>query len=545
MLLRLLKLGLPNSFGFRLGLLVSVLQGLAGVSLLATSAWLISRASEQPPVMYLSIAVVGVRGFALGRASFRYAERMLLHDSSFRMLAKQRPRILAKLIPFSPAGLSVQGRGQIMSRVVLDVDELQNLPLRVLSPLIQSVAVSGIAVLGLGFLLPSAGLALGLCLMGAFAVAMPLAGLISKSSDAQLSPARADFANQSLDLLEHLDILTAFNWVASRRANLEESESKLKTLVTKSSVSAGLGLALLSLLSITATVSLSFLGAGSVSAEQNPGVLLAVFALVPMAVFDSVQASAPIVSAWQRFRQSALRVSEILDREIPAEIAPTEGHVTIERFESLKLVNAAARYPDASVSAIKDVNLVLTAGETLALQGNSGSGKSTVANVLMNFLNLENGQYQINGLPAQVYSSDSLHQTIGYLEQNPTIFLGTVKANLMLAHPDASNEDLLSVLKRVGIWQMFESREGLDTELGERGVFISGGEAQRLALARALLANFEVLIVDEPTSNVDQEAGLGLVKDLLQIAREGSNRAILLITHDSELAQLADRTIKI
>ena len=544
-MLKLLKLGLPNSFSFRLGLLVSVLQGLAGVSLLSTSAWLISRASEQPPVMYLSIAVVGVRGFALGRASFRYAERVLLHDSSFHMLAKQRPKILAKLIPFAPAGLSVQGRGQIMSRVVVDVDELQNLPLRVLSPLIQSVAVSVLAVFGLGILLPSAGLALGLCLIGAFAVAMPLAGLISKSSDAQLSPVRADFANQSLDLLEHLDLLTAFNWVDSRRAHLEDSESKLKALVTKSSVSTGLGLALLSLLSITATVILSFLGAGSVSAGQNPGVLLAVFALVPMAVFDSVQASAPIVSAWQRYRQSALRVNEILDRQVPPEIAPSEGHATLARFESLQLLNAAARYPGAPAPAIKDVNLVLTAGETLALQGNSGSGKSTVANVLTNFLNLDRGEYLINGLPAGLYSSDSLHQTIGYLEQNPTIFMGTVKANLMLAQPKASDEDLKGVLKRVGIWQMFESREGLDTELGERGVLISGGEAQRLALARALLADFEVLIVDEPTSNVDQEMGVGLVKDLLQVAREGSNRAILLITHDSELAQLADRVIKI
>ena len=544
-MLRLLKLGLPKSFGFRLGLLVSVLQGLSGVALLATSSWLISRASEQPPVMYLSIAVVGVRGFALGRASFRYAERVLLHDSSFRMLAKQRPKILAKLIPFAPAGLSVEGRGQIMSRVVGDVDELQNLPLRVLSPLIQSVAVSVIAVLGLGFLLPSAGLALALCLIGAFALAMPLAGLISKSSDAQLAPVRADFANQSLDLLEHLDLLTAFGWVANRRANLEESEAKLKTLITKSSVSTGLGLALLSLLSSTATVSLTFLGAGSVSAGEHPGVLLAVFALVPMAVFDSVQASAPVVSAWQRFRKSAQRINEILDREVPAEIAPTEGHATLASFESLRLINSAARYPGASIPAIKDVSLVLNAGETLALQGNSGSGKSTVANVLMNFLNLETGEYLINGLPAELYSNDSLHQTIGYLEQNPTIFMGTVKANLTLAQPNASDEDLKAVLKRVGLWQMFESRGGLDTELGERGVLISGGEAQRLALARALLANFQVLIVDEPTSNVDQETGVGLVKDLLQIAREGSNRAILLITHDSELAQLADRAVKI
>ena len=542
---RLLKLGMPQSFGFRLGLLVSVLQGLSGVALLATSAWLISRASEQPPVMYLSIAVVGVRGFALGRASFRYAERILLHDSSFRMLAKQRPKILAKLIPFAPAGISAQGHGQVMSRVVGDVDELQNLPLRVLSPLIQSVAVSVIAVVGLGFLLPSAGLALALCLVGAFALAMPLAGLISKASDAQLSPVKADFANQSLDLLEHLDLLTSFGWVANRRANLDDSEAKLKRLITKSSVSTGLGLALLSLLSITATVSLSFLGAGSVSSGANPGVLLAVFALVPMAVFDSVQASAPIVSAWQRFRQSALRINEILEREVPAAIAPTSGHATLKRFETLRLENATAFYPGASTPAFKNINLDLIAGETLALQGNSGSGKSTVANVLLNFLNLETGEYLVNGLPVELYSNESLHQTIGYLEQNPTIFMGTVRANLLLAEPTASDQDLEGVLRRVGIWKMFEAREGLDTELGERGIFISGGEAQRLALARALLADFNVLIVDEPTSNVDQAAGFGLVKDILQIARDGSSRAILLITHDSDLAQLADSVIRI
>lgn len=544
-MLRLLKLGLPKSPGFHLGLFVSVLQGLSGVALLATSAWLISRASEQPPVMYLSIAVVGVRGFALGRASFRYAERILLHDASFRMLAKQRPRILAKIIPFSPGGLSLQGRGQVMSRVVGDVDELQNLPLRVLSPLLQSAVVSLAAVLGLGFLLPSAGLALALCLVGAFALALPLAGLVSKSGDALLSPVKADFANQSLDLLEHLDLLTAFGWVENRLERLEESESSLKLLITKSSVSTGLGLSLISLLSIVATVSLAFLGAGSVSTGENPGVLLALFALVPMAVFDSIQASAPIVSAWQRYRQSAQRVDDVLQREIPSEISESEGSAVLSSFESLQLIDAEARYPGASQSAFVGLNLALNAGETLAVQGASGSGKSTIANVLVNFLNLQNGEYLINGLPSEVYSSDSIRQSIGYLEQNPTIFMGTVQDNLLLARPTATELELVGVLKTVGIWSIFEMREGLETELGERGVFISGGEAQRLAMARALLADFDLLILDEPTSNVDQEMGLVLVGDLLKIARKKSNRAILLITHDPELAQLADRIIRI
>jgi ATP-binding cassette subfamily C protein CydC len=524
---------------------VSVLQGVSGVALLATSAWLISRASEQPPVMYLSIAVVGVRGFALGRASFRYAERLLLHDSAFRMLAQQRPRILAKLIPFSPAGLGNQGRGQLMSRVVGDVDELQNLPLRVLSPLIQSLAVSLVAVVGLSLLLPSAGLTLALCLLGAFLVALPLAGRVSKTSDAQISPVKADFANQSLDLLEHLDLFTAFDWVSNRRANLKNSEANLRSLIIKNSVSTGLGLALLSVLSIMATVTLAYLGAESVANGSNAGVLLAVFALVPMAVFDSVQASAPIVSAWQRFRQSAFRVNQILEREVPVEIVQSEGHAVISSFENLQLIHATASYPGSSLPVLENLSLHLSAGETLALQGASGSGKSTVANILLNFLNLKSGQYLINGLPAEIYRSDSIHERLGYLEQNPLIFMGSVRANLLLARPSASDEELLAVLKRVGIWQMFANREGLETELGERGVFISGGEAQRLALARALLADFQVLILDEPTSSVDQEMGLALVADLLHIAREGSNRAILLITHDGELAKLADRIIAI
>jgi len=525
--------------------LVSVLQGLAGVALLATSAWLISRASEQPPIMYLSIAVVGVRGFALGRAAFRYAERMLLHDASFRMLAKRRPKVLAKLIPFAPAGLGNQSHGETVSRVVGDVDELQNLPLRVVSPLIQSLAVSVLATLGLSILLPSAGVALGLCLIGAFALAMPLAGRVSQSSDKLMAPVKASFADQSLDLLEHLDLLMAFDWIVDRQNKLAHTESVLKNIINRSSLATGLGLASLSLLSILATVSLAYLGANSVVSGQNPGVLLALFALVPMAVFDTIQASAPVVSAWQRFKQSAIRLDEVLSRELPAEITPSAGHAVLANVESLELVSATASYPDASKPAIRAISLRLGAGETLALQGASGSGKSTVANVLVNFLNIQAGEYLINGVPAEIYSPESIHQAIGYLEQSPTIFLGSLRANLTFANPTATDVELVETLERVGLWQTFLKREGLDTELGERGVLVSGGEAQRIALARALLADFQVLILDEPTSNVDQEMGFALVQDLLQIARADSNRAIFLITHDSNLAALADRTIGI
>ena len=179
---RLIRLGLPNTRIFYLGLFISLLQAVSAVALLATSAWLISRASEQPPVMYLMIAVVGVRGFALGRAAFRYGERILLHDAAFKMLATTRPGIFEKLIPLSPAGLGDSSHGQVMSKVVADVDELQNLPLRVIAPIFQSFTVSILTVLGLALLLPSAALSLFLALLATFLIAMPLSGLVSRLS---------------------------------------------------------------------------------------------------------------------------------------------------------------------------------------------------------------------------------------------------------------------------------------------------------------------------------------------------------------------------
>ena len=175
------------------------------------------------------------------------------------------------------------------------------------------------------------------------------------------------------------------------------------------------------------------------------------------------------------------------------------------------------------------------------IQSLSGSGKTTIALALLRFLELSSGRYQINGSDVADYSESSIRETIGLVEQDPTIFLGTVRANLLIARPMANDLELWNALRRVGLERLFANRQGLDTELGERGVLISGGEAQRLALARALLANFAVLVLDEPTANVDQVSARNLVSDLLAAAKLNSNRAIVLITHDVELAKLADK----
>ena len=188
-------MGLPKTSQFKIGLFVAVLQAIFSVALLATSAWLISRAAEQPPIMYLSIAVVGVRGFAVGRSAGRYAERILLHDSAFKMLKLERPRILEKLIPFAPAGMP--DRGATISRLVNDVDELQNLPIRVIAPVVQSMVVSILAVFGVMLLLPSAALVLLSTLLASFFLAFPLSAWASARADSTSAKTKSELVSDS------------------------------------------------------------------------------------------------------------------------------------------------------------------------------------------------------------------------------------------------------------------------------------------------------------------------------------------------------------
>lgn len=543
-MLRFIRMGLPRAKSFKLGLFVSVLQGISAVALLGTSTWLIARAAEQPPVMYLMVAVVGVRAFALGRAAFRYAERIMLHDSAFRMLAEMRPKIFKKLIPFSQAGMSPISRGDTLSRLGADVDELQNLPLRVISPLIQSIAVSLLTVILFSLILPSAAIALLGALLIAFLVALPVSGLVSRRADLERAQATAVLAGHSVDLLENLDVLRAYGWLPNKLKELEGADSKLRKMSHRQSFSLGLGQSLFSLIATLATIATTYLGVDAVSTGQQPGVLLALIALIPMAVFDVALAAQPTLNAWQNFKASASRIAQLEDREVPPSLRPQFGNQTVAEFRNLKFLDVSLAYPQ-DPPVLTKVNFELNSGETLLIQGASGSGKTTIAVAMLRFLELVSGDYLLNDLPIHKVSESSVRSLVGLVEQQPTIFQGSVRANLLIAKSDATDLELWEVLNRVGLQKTFQLREGLDTQLGERGVLISGGEAQRLALARALLAEFSVLILDEPTANVDRETSFKLVEDLLTAARKNSNRAIVLITHDSNLGLLADNTISI
>ena len=528
----LIRLGIPKQKGFALGLFVSVLQGISAIALMATSAWLISRAAEQPPIMYLNIAVVLVRGFALGRAFFRYSERLLLHNAAFAMLTQLRPRLFAKLIPLAPAGLGSANRADTVTKLVNDVDEIQNLPLRVIAPLLQSTAVSLLTVGVLAWLNPGAGLSLLAALLLAVFVALPVSARASAASNAKAAQTRAELNVASSTFVENLEVLQAYGWVDAQLKRVSDAQQATLKLARDQAVTAGLGAGIFSGLAALATAASAYFGGLAVQAQQTPGVMLAVFALVPLAVFDILQNVQPAIGAWQRYKASANRVYELLTDEVPAELAVSTGAAPLDRIQSIEVRDLTARYPGSDKAASRPVSFTLSAGQSLLLQGPSGSGKSTTALVLSGLLNPAGGSYLINDNPAANYSAGSVSARIGYLEQTPVVFMGNLRTNLLIAEPEATDQELWAVLDRVNLAATFRAREGLDTELGERGVAISGGEAQRMALARALLANFEVLIFDEPTANVDPATAEQLWADLLGALKSDSSKMSIFISHE-------------
>jgi len=547
MLKRLIEVGLPRDNRFALGLFLAVLEGAFAVSLLAVSAWLISAAAEQPPLMWLNEAIVGVRGFALGRAFFRYTQRLSLHDSAFAMLSRVRPRLFAKIAPLAPAGLPHTSPAAFADAMVTSVNELQNLPLRVAAPVIQASVVSVLTVVALAIISPmtSAWIWLAVVLLISAVVAVPVTAALGARSARTESTSRATVNEQVSRLVENLDVVSAFGGLEQARAGIAKHEQAQLRATQTTARAAGIGTSLLSLLFTCAVVLAAWAGATGVSAGLLDHRWLAVLALVPLAVYEVVSPTLGATGAWQRYLVEARKVAEIEDTVVPAEIAWGDGHTELTQIHSLELRGAAFAHPGSQNSAISDISLTLKPGDRLLITGPSGSGKTTLAYGLCGLLAPIGGEVLLNGTPLRQFAEAGVRARIGYLEQSPTIFDGTLSANLLIGAPHATDAQLLAVLERTGLAGTFEAREGLDTQLGERGVAVSGGEAQRISLARALLADFQVLVFDEPTASVDESLAEQLWADLASITALDPNRISVFITHQPSAALRASQHLRL
>ncbi|MFF0385116.1 thiol reductant ABC exporter subunit CydD [Streptomyces sp. NPDC004286] len=514
-------------------LLGSLALGCA-VGLMATSGWLISRASQQPPVLYLLVAVTATRFFGIGRAVFRYSERLVSHDAVLRMLADTRVAVYKRLERLAPAGLRGTRRGDLLTRLVADVDAFQDYWLRWLLPTGVAVVVSAASVGFTAWLLPEAGaaLAVGLLLAG---VGVPLiTAAVARRTERRLAPARGVLATRVTDLLTGTAELTVAGALPSRTAATRQADGVLTRIASRAAGATALGDGLTALIQgLTVTVA-ALLGAQAAAGGRIHGVLVAVVVLTPLAAFEAVLGLPLAVRYRQRVARSAERVYEVLDAPVPVHEPEQPREAPASPFP-LVVRDLTARYEDQHRDALDGLDLTLDRGRRIAVVGPSGSGKTTLAQVLLRFLDAGSGTYTLAGVPADEMDGDDVRRLVGLCAQDAHLFDSSVRENLLLARKDATEAELRDVLLRARLLDWVDGLpEGLDTHVGEHGARLSGGQRQRLALARALLADFPVLVLDEPAEHLDLPTADALTEDLLA-ATEG--RTTLLITH--RLAGLA------
>ncbi|KOG53653.1 ABC transporter [Streptomyces griseoflavus] len=536
--------GLARARWGRLGLalLLGSLALGSAVGLMATSGWLISRAAQHPPVLYLMVAVTATRAFGIGRAVFRYAERLVAHDAVFRMLADVRVAVFRRLERLAPAGLRERSRGDLLSRLVADVDAVQDYFLRWLLPVGAAVVV-GLGSVGFtAWLLPEAGavLAAGLLLAGAGVPA--LSAVLARRAERQLSPARGLLSAHVVDLLTGTAELTVAGALGSRIDRTRRADRDLTRIASRSAAAAGAGAGLSALLCGLTVAAAAVVGVQAVHAGRLTGVCLAVVVLVPLAAFEAVAGLPLAVQYRQRTRRAAERVFEVLDA--PEPVGEPAGATAADIPETpfpLVVTDLTARYPGQRKPALDGVGFTLTAGRRLAVVGPSGSGKTTLAQVLLRFLDRESGAYTLNGVDAAAADGDDVRRRVGLCAQDAHIFDSSIRENLRLARTGVDEDELWAALAQARLDGWVRSLpDGLDTMVGEHGARLSGGQRQRLALARALLADFPVLVLDEPAEHLDLATADALTADLLA-ATEG--RTTVLITHRLEGLAAVDEVL--
>ncbi|MFD3586755.1 thiol reductant ABC exporter subunit CydD [Streptomyces sp. NPDC058683] len=523
-----------------LALLLGALALGSAVGLMATSGWLISRASQQPPVLYLMVAVTATRAFGIGRAVFRYSERLVSHDAVLRMLADTRVAVYRRLERLAPAGLRTTRRGDLLSRLVADVDTLQDYWLRWLLPAGVAVAVSAGAVGFTAWLLPEAGAALAVGLLAA-GVGVPLVtSAVARRAEQRLAPARGLLATRVTDLLTGTAELTVAGALPARSDDARQADGTLTRIASRAATATALGDGLTALLTGLTVAATALLGAQGVADGRLSGVAMAVVVLTPLAAFEAVLGLPLAVRHRQRVRKSAERIYEVLDAPEPVREPERPRQVPAAPFPVV-LKGLYARHEGQRRDALAGLDLTLHQGRRVAVVGPSGSGKTTLAQVLLRFLDPDAGSYTLAGVDAYGMDSDDVRRLVGLCAQDAHLFDSSVRENLLLARKDATEEDLRDVLGRARLLDWVDGLpDGLDTLVGEHGARLSGGQRQRLALARALLADFPVLVLDEPAEHLDLPTADALTADLLA-ATEG--RTTVLITHRLAGLEAVDEVI--
>jgi thiol reductant ABC exporter CydC subunit len=502
------------------------------IGLIATSAWLISRSAQHPQESAVAVAIVGVQFFALARGLCRYGERLVSHDAALRVLSDIRVGVYERLERLAPLGLPAFASGDLLARLVHDVDALQDLLLRVIPPFVIALGVGAATVAVVFAMLPAAGLILLAALVLAATLVPWLTGRLAARGEARQAAARAQLTDTVVDLIEGAPELIVNGAAEEQLRRMLDADCSLTRIARASARTAGIGQGLTSLCCGLAMWGALVVGVASVHAGRMNGVLLAGLALIPLVAFELVAGLPAATQTLQRVRRSAARVFEVMDTPAPV-TEPARPLALPEAPYSLRVQDLRFSYPGAVRPALDGIDLDLSPGRRVAVVGPSGAGKSTLAGVLLRFLPYDAGSVTLDGVEISELDGDDLRTVVGLVSQDAHIFDSTLEENLRLARRQANAQELRAALAgaRLLEWAQ-ELPDGLGTEVGERGARMSGGERRRLAIARALLADFPLLVLDEPGEHLDTPTADAIVADLLALTGQHARaHATLLITH--------------
>jgi len=511
-----------------------------GVGLMATAGYLISRAAERPAVLSLTVAIVGVRFFGLARPLVRYVERLTSHDVALRALERARLRVYERLERLAPTQLGTERRGDLLTRLVSDVDALQNLHLRGIAPPLVALFAGTAAVGAAAAFQPEAALVLGAGLLVG-GVAVPLAAVaLARRASRRRADARGDLTSELVETLAGSAELVAFGCEDERLRRLRSADRRLVRISRRSALADGTGDGLRLLVTGATVVGVLAVAVSAHTGGDLNRVLIALLALLALASFEAVQ---PLPEALRELGvtlAAGKRVLELTDRE-PAIVDPEQPLPPPIPPFTLALENVRVRYAPRERPALNGFSMRLEPGRRVVLLGRSGAGKSTVVNVLLRFVDPERGSFTIAGEDARHYRQEDVRRLIAVAGQDAHLFSASIRDNVRLGGPEATDAELEQALRSARIWDWIQSLpDGLDTLVGEEGRELSGGQFQRIVLARALLVEAPVLVLDEPTAHLDSPTAEALIEDIFSAA---GDRSVLLITHRGEGLDLADELL--
>ena len=512
-----------------LGVVLAIITLLASIGLLTLSGWFLSASAvvgfAGAYTFNYMLPAAGVRGAAIIRTAGRYFERLVSHDATFRVLQHLRVFTFSKLLPLSPAGLARFRQGELLNRLVADVDTLDHLYLRVISPLVGALVVILVVTAGLSLLDVGLALTLGGIMLATLLVLPPLFYRAGKPTGEQLTSLRGQYRQQLTGWLQGQAELTIFNASQRYRKQMEQTELNWHDAQRRQSELTALSQALMLLIGGVAVVSMLWLAAGGVGSNSQPGALIALFVFCALAAFEAL---APVTGAFQHLGQviaSALRISQIIEQQ--PEVTFPEQAVVRPQQVSLTLDRVSFTYPQQAQPALNNLSLNIAAGQHIALLGRTGGGKSTLLQLLTRAWDPQQGEILLNGMPLTQFDEQTLRQTISLVPQRVHLFSATLRDNLLLAKPDASDEALSEVLRRTGLEKLLEDA-GLNSWLGEGGRQLSGGELRRLGIARALLHDAPLMMLDEPTEGLDATTESQVLELLADVMR---HKTLLMVTH--------------